>query len=306
MSTSLLILALLAQPAGEPTSQPAVPSSQPAALAPAGPEGSAKDVTAELTVIYELGERVLRTQESWNLRNASGRTVPPSGLEIVMPPGTKKLRLDEGAVGSRAAEDSSKIIGEKALGQEDRAIAGTYELGFSGSSMVMRRVLPFGTRARVIMEAIPGLTLAANVEPTKRERELNGIQFFIWDFPPIEPGRELELRFSGLPSKSVWPQRAALFAAFLIILWAVFALRGAKVPGADPALAIGPLTGAARRDRLVKAIEILERDFKAERVNEKQYARRREALIEELAVVLREIDLEGQRARPGAPGNVQG
>jgi hypothetical protein len=269
------------------------PSSQPAAAA--GGQGGAGDVYGELTIIYELAEKVLRTQESWTLRNMSGKEVPAQAVTIDLA-GVRKLRLDDSSIGFRASDDGTRIVADRAIAQEDRTVSGTYEVPLSGSSLVVRRRLPFNMgRARVILEDSPGLSLSSNVTFTKRSRELNGLNFAIWDFPAMPPGQELELRFSGLPARATWPRSLAVAIAFLIAGGGAWLLRTRRVPGADHTMALGPLSGKARRDRLVKAIELLKRDLDAGKIDEKRYQRRHEALMQELAVVLREIEIENRQ-----------
>lgn len=290
MSSALVLLLLLpTQPASQPASQPA---------AFGGPQGTASDVYGELTLLFEISEKALGTQESWTLRNASGKTIPADQLQMVMPAGSKKLRLDEASTGFHAAETGDRITADKPMGQEDRTLAGTYEVPITGSDMVIRRTLPFNMgRARVIFEELPGLTVTSNVEGVRRSRDLNGLKFAIWDFGAMKPGSEFELRIQGLPTQRHWPRNVALILGALIVGWAIRALRTGEVPGANIAAAIGPLSGRARRDRLVKAIEIVKRDFEAGKLNDKQYARRNEQLMQELAIVLREIEIEERQAR---------
>lgn len=298
--TAGLAALLLLIPAQQPQAQPQGAASQPAAAAQPGVPGTAADVYAELTLIYEMSEKALRVQESWTLRNMSGKQVPAQALTIPMS-GIRKLRLDETATGFTAAEDNSKITASKAMGQEDRTVAGTYELPTSGSTLVIRRKLPFNmARARVIFEEVPGLNLSSNVTFTKRIRDLNGVKFAIWDFPGMPAGQELELRVTGLPSRQEWPRATAVLVSILILAWMIWALVAKRAPGADHAVKLGPLSARARRDRLVKAIEILKRDHDAGAIEDKRYARRHQALMQELAVVLRELDIE-ERQNARAP-----
>ena len=285
-----------------PAQQPQGAASQPAAAAQPGVPGTAADVYGELTLIYEMSEKALRAQESWTLRNMSGKQVPASALTITLQ-GVRKLRLDETATGFTAAEDNSQITAAKPMGQEDRTVAGTYEVPTSGSTLVIRRKLPFNmARARVIFEEVPGLNLSSNVTFTKRVRDLNGVKFAIWDFPGMPPGTELELRVTGLPSRQEWPRTAAVVTAILILFWMVWALVKKRAPGAEHAVKLGPLSARARRDRLVKAIEILKRDHDEGKLDDKRYARRHEALLQELAVVLRELDIEERQTAQVASG----
>lgn len=280
MITAIALL-LAAQ---QPSSQPAGPAS-----------GSPADVVAEVTFLFEIGEKSLGATENWNL-GSQGKTIAATALAFEIHDGAKKVKVDDKS-GFHVEEGTLRLTSNQPL-TDDRPISISYETPFSGSKIVLRRTLPFNmSRARVVFEDLPGFRLETVPESVKRTRDLNGIKFAIWDFPSMPPGTQLELIATGLPSKPVWPKFLAVFAALAIAAWAVWALINHRAPGADAALAIGPLSGRARRDRLVKAIELLKRDFEASQLNEKQYARRHEALMQELAVVLREIEIEERGAR---------
>ena len=278
-----LLLALAT--AGQPASQPA---------APAAPGGTAADVHGELTVIFELGDGILNTQESWRLQNLSGKLVPADQLTFAMPEGVSKLRLDEETPSPfEAAPDSSEIRGKGPMGPGDHTLAGAYQLKTDGSSVRFRRRVPFRMGgARLILEAMPNLTLTSNVKSTKRTRDLNGVKFSIWELDPFAAGTTLDITIDGLPAKRAWPRQAALALVALIIAWMLWSLTSGKAPGAQAKARLGVLSAQARCDRIVRAFEILEADHADEKISDQQHARRKKALLKELAVALRESELE--------------
>ena len=286
---ALLLLLLAQDPHAE---QPAQPASQPAQLQPGG---TGADVAGTVTWIYEVDEKVLHVQESWSLTNESGRLVEKDHLRFPLPPDTRRVNLDEAVRGFKAADDSSEIYATEAMGSGTKTISGAHMIDFSGDSVVVRRKLPVRvTGARLIVENISGLEINANVQIDKRVRDLNGLTFQVVDIAPMQAGSTLELSLKGLPSRTTWPRRFAVMVSLLIVCWAFLALRR---PKSEAQAKLGPLSAQARRDRIVKAIEILERDFSEEKINEKKYERRHEELMSELAAVMREIDLVKTGAR---------
>jgi hypothetical protein len=286
---NVLLLMLLAQAPDQPASQPA---SRPAALQPGG---TAADVSGTVTWIFEVDEKVLHVQESWSLTNDSGRLVEKDQLRFPLPEDTRRVNLDEAVRGFKAAEDGTEIFATEAMGSGTKTISGAHMIDFSGDTAVVRRRIPVRmASARLIVENIDTLEVSANVEFDKRVRDLNGLTFQVISFAPMQPGSTLELRLEGLPSRTTWPRRAAVLAVLFIVGWAFWVMRR---PAPEGSAKLGPLSAQARRDRIVKAIEILERDFAEEKVNEKRYERRHEELMSELAAVMREIDLVKSGAR---------
>jgi hypothetical protein len=285
----LPLLLLLAQTGEQPASQPA---SQPAQLQPGG---TAADVAADVTFILEIDEKVLRVQESWNLTNQSGKLVEKDHLRFPLPADTRRVNLDEDVRGFKAADDSSEIYATEAMGRGTKTFSGAHMIDFSGDSVLVRRRIPVGvSTARIIVENVEGLEITSNVQFDKRVRDLNGLQFQVLGFAPMPPGTTLELKLEGLPSRTTWPRRAAIAAVVGIVLWAIWALGR---PASESSAKLGPLSAQARRDRIVKAIELLERDLAEEKVTPKKYERRHEELMAELAAVMREIDLIKTGAR---------
>jgi len=286
MSAAALALLLLAQPASQPASQPNLPGG-----------GRAADVTGTVTVILEVDEHRLKTQESWSLSNASGKSVAPSELVFELPDGSRRLALDEDVPGFVAAEDGSRFFADRPLGAGVTTVAGAYMWDFDGDTAVASRRVPVNVNGmRLIIEDIDGLNLTSNLEFQRRVRELNGLNFAIFDFSPLKAGQRWELRISGLPSHSTMPRTVATAAAIAIVIWAVLAL--VKREDSEEQT-YGPLSARARRDQIVKALEILERDRAAEKVKPKRYERRHGELMASLATVLREIELAEARRRGG-------
>jgi hypothetical protein len=281
MSALALLLLVVAQ---EP---PAQPSSQPAAALQPG--GTGADIIGNVTWIFEVDEKVLQIQESWAFTNESGRSVAKEHLVWEMPLSTRRLQLDEQSPGFQAAEDGSRLFATEDFGAGNKRMTAQHLQEFKGGTAVVRRTFPVRVaNARLILENVSGLDFTSNVEFDKRVRDLNGLEFQVIQFAPINAGSTLEVRLEGLPAHTTLPRSIAVIIAFGIVGWAVWMMRRPSEAGAAK---LGPLSAQARRDRIVKAIELLERDFSEEKIKDKKYERRHEELMSELAAVLREIDL---------------
>ncbi len=297
MSHSLLALAaaLLLPAQGGPPGQPASqPASQPGAIT--------KDLTgvsAQVTVIHELGDQALRTQESWTIAHNGSAAIDPSVLTVQYP-AIRLLKLDDDVQGFEAAEDRQTVKATRPLSPGMGSFAGAYILDTQRGTASYKRRFPVEVEVlRVILEEAPNLSVTSNIEATRRNRDLNGIKFAIWDFARIPANQEVSIEIKGIPYKPVWPTQLTMLIGALIVLWAFWAVRSGKVPGGELSSSKSPLSAGARKDRILRAIELLDEDLDREKVSENRYKRRHEDLTRQLAVVLRELDLEGQ-AQPAA------
>jgi hypothetical protein len=284
----LVALLALAQPASQPASQPNLPAG-----------GTAQDVTAQVTMILEPDEQHVKASESWSFSNSGGRLVDASALYIPLPAGSRRLSLDEnGSEGFQGAEDASRVAATAPLGASPASVAFAFLWAMDGGTAQQRRSIPVNVNGmRVIIEDIPGVEVSSNLAFTRRVRELNGLNFVVMDFTqPLPAGGSFELTVSGLPSRTTLPRTAALLAVAGLIGWFVLQLGGARAKGGE-ATPMGALAAPARRDRIVKALELLERDRAEDKITDKRHARRHAELMKELADVLREIELT--KAGPG-------
>ena len=282
------LLVALAVPA-----QASRPASQPS---PTG--GKASEIYGEFTVIFELGDGSMNTQESWRLRNDSARTVAPSETRVPVPAGARKLHADEEGGPFVAEPDSSAFKAKRALGPGEHSVSGAYVLPVDGGTVRFSRRVPFNMGgARLILEESSGLALSSNVKATKRSRDLNGVKFAIWDLEAFAPGTQLDIEISGLPSRSTLPRSIALGAIALILLWMIWALKTGTAPGAQATAPLGVLSAKARTDRIMRAVELLEAALAAEKITSEQHERRKKTLLKQLASTLRERSLEQPEAR---------
>ncbi len=275
---ALVALLFIAQAASQPAGRPNLPAG-----------GSASDVTGQVTIIVELEEHRLKTQESWTLNNASGKSVAAGQLSFPMPEGATRLSIDEDVPGFEAAKDGSRVFANQPLTGGQSTFAGAYFWPMDGDTARAVRKIPVNINGmRLIIENVDGLNVQSNLKFTNRVRELNGLNFAIFDFEPMRAGQVFDLTVSGLPSKTTLPRSITLALVFAVVVWVIIALL--RKPESQDAT-LGPLSAQARRDQIIKALELLQADKAADKVKPKRYARRHTELMAELAEVLCEIDI---------------
>lgn len=288
MSVALLCLWAIAQHGPMPA----------APVQPSGPvtDGTVDDVRADLALIIETSETDLSIQEAWTVIGPSDKRIPISALRIEAPKGARLLQLDEKARGFALSETRDAVIAtEPLIGTQQFSFAYMYPK--SGNALYLARKLPFQvSTGRLIVQDIRGMDVSLSAQATRRTRDLNGQNFVIHDFGQIGRNTELAVTITGFPAKAVWPRRATTLLAFLIVGWMAWAISTKKVPGTRSAAATSPVSARARRDQIVKAIEVLERDLASEKVKPKKYERRHAELMKELAEVLHEIELGANRS----------
>lgn len=266
-------------------------ASQPASQ-PSQQVVSAAVLQARVTIIMEVDENHLKVQESWQIDNPTGGSVPKEQVVFDLGPGIRRLQMDE-EVTDFVPNDAGSLIRAKVdLGPGSHGFAGSYLLDKDGDSAAFTRTLPVPVRAgRLITEDINGLAVDGSTAMTSRVSDLNGLSFRVFDFAALPVGHAFQVRVSGLPSRSALPRNIAVVVSILAFVWM---LVGVLKPRVQEPVVLSALSAEARREQLVKALELLEEDRLSGRVEPDQAARRKKALMMELAAILREMDLRRQ------------
>lgn len=266
---------------------------------------AAEVASADGTIYFEANEQGLQAEESWAIRNMGSVPFPAEKLVLTMGPEVTSVHMEgDGSTGFALADDRRSVRATAPLPPgETRVVTLRYGVKLDGARLRIARTLPFEiSRARVILEDRPELSLGSSERVTRSERELNGVRFAIWEMTGVAAGKRLELDMAGLPVRPVWPQGLALLGVAGVLVWAVGAVRRGRpastrasgAGGAQPV--VTPLSGAARRERLVRAVELLDAEHAQGKLDDEQHGRRRRALVGELAVVLRDLALDSRRA----------
>lgn len=235
------------------------------------------------------------------MQNVGPGPVPASALVFPLGSRVRRLQLDEDTEGFSANDAGSIVRATRDLRPGPGGFAGSYLLDFDGAAAVLERTFPVPVGGgRIILEDIPGLTVDGSTAFESRARDLNGLTFRIFDFGGLEAGHRFRVRISGLPSRSALPRQVALALSALAFLWMLAAVL--RKPSGTLTPVLGALSAEARREQLLRALELLEEDRRAGRIEGKKHERRQKALMADLAAVLREIELaRDARPRGGAP-----
>ena len=271
MIAALFFLSLMAQPEGVP------------------------EVAAEASYYFEIVEGGMQVEERWQLQNQSSREIPASALTLFIDRRAKAIRFPPKSSGAIVGTGAPSIELERPLGpNEGRTFSFSYGLQGEGQgSFEFSRSIPYTlVGAHVAFAESPGMSKTSQSPLSKRVHDAGGVRFSVWDFAAIPFGQPMAFRIDGLPSERLGPRAVSLAVAALVIFWAIWAAVTRRAPGASARKAGGPDSAKARQERLLKALELLERDRKRERIDQAQHDRRQRALLEELAVVLREAQLE--------------
>ncbi|MBX2813358.1 MAG: hypothetical protein KTR25_16200 [Myxococcales bacterium] len=274
-------------------------SSQPSS-APAGAPASKSELRSQATFILELDENHMKVQENWQIQNPTSGFVPAKDLVFSLGDGARRLTVDEDVVGFEANEAGTVISAKRALGPGSHGFAGAYLAPVHDGRLRFSRRFPVPIQAgRVIVEDIAGLDLKANIPLSRRTRDLNGLSFVIFDFNQVPADSLFEFQVTGLPSRNGWPRTIAFGLCGLALIWMLYALL--NNPQRDQVhQTMGALSAEARREQLLKALELLEEDRQAGKIVDKQHDRRHASLMRELADVLREQDIVQRSSEPAS------
>ncbi len=266
------------------------PSTEPSSRPGSAAIGGAHDLKADVTLAFRLsGEQEFTIEEFWKIQNPDNKRVPKDALTIKLPRGARRLILDEQSEGFEASDDAKRIVARQDLSASSAEIGARYFLGFHEGTFTMRRVFPVSTgTVRVIFEHAPDLELKSSQQFQRHERDMGGQRFTVYVFGALPKDAPLALEVSGLPSRSAWPRHIAILLCIAVLFWVALSLRK---KASAPLLLDGPLSAQARRDQLVRAVGVLNRDYEATRVKERRYTRRHRELVEELGRVLQEIEV---------------
>ena len=249
------------------------------------------EVRAQLTLIFELDEHHLKVQEMWQLENPTTGSVPAADLEFPLGTSVRRFKLDEDVEGFAANAEGSLVRATRDMGPGSGGFAGNYLLDFDGNEAIIERTLPVPVAAaRIILEDFDGLEVDGSTQFSRRLRDLNGLTFQVYDFGGLEAGHRFRARIGGIPTRTTLPRDIALVLSIAAFGWMIVQVARRR-PNLQTSPVLGALSAEARREQLLRALELLEEDRISGRIEGRKHDRRRKALMQELADVLREIDI---------------
>lgn len=262
---------------------------------PAGGPADPSALRAQLTLVYELDETAFRVQEMWQIDNPTGGTVPAGGLVFRVPASARGVRLGDD-VPFELADGGTTLVSNQGLGPGPTQLNLGYEVPLDDDSLDLDHTFPVAiSLARVIFQRFPGMEVTGLGETQTREREFDGIHFRVFDLAGLPMGHRLTGHIAGIPLPSRLPKHIAVLLSLGALVWLAVGL-GDRSRSARPVL--GVLSATARRDQILRALELLETERANTGMKDKAYEKRREALVKELSSVLEEIELQPRGAEP--------
>lgn len=247
--------------------------------------------------ILELrNERVHVTQHT-TLLNMSDRTYvfPDEGMDVRLPDGFTALQSQESMTDQRVETTDSGVRLHGSVPPGRASLAWAFDLPVRGTRMDFGFPLPFRTyQYNVIAEAVPGMELAVDDMPPAEEREIEAGTFLVTqaqrspDDPPLD---YISIRLSDIPGPGPWRWIAVGGGAAFLLAGLFLAVRGGRRLEAE---------SKARHERkeelLGEAVE-LERMFAREEIGPRYRQRRMDAVLDELAALLK-LDDRDRRTQP--------
>lgn len=235
----------------------------------------------------ELRDTRIHIVQRVQLVNLSSETFvfPEEGKLVELPEGFTAWQWQEVMTDQRLSqvEEGFRVRGSLPPGRVDLTWA--FDMPVSGSEMEIALPVPWRTfGARVEADAPKGMEIEVERMPNPDLHEVGEQRVWLTEkrFRPEEtPPTQLRVELSGIPGPG--PLRwLALGGAIVLLLAAVlFVFRPAgRGEGSGAAL-------AQRRDQLVQDAVQLERMFRAEEIGPKYRRRQMDALVAELAAILR-------------------
>ena len=274
-------------------------ASQPASAPSVGPV-SANMLKSQVFLSFELEESYLKVQESWQIENPTNGHVPAEDIVYALGGNIRNLKLDEDVMGFATKEGSTVIRATGPIRPGSTHFAFSYRLPVSGSGRadVRRRLSIPITSGSIVAEDIEGVDVSGSLE-FSHTADLNGLNFRVFRMANLNREQELVIQFTNLPFHNAVPRYIAFALSGAAFVWLIWGLTTIPISNTSQK---GALSAEARREQLVRALEILEEDRSSGQIEGKKYERRRKGLMADLASVLREVHLaqtEENRANSG-------
>lgn len=239
-------------------------------------------------MMVELRESRLHISQQARLMNLGEATYvfPAGGINFPLPRGFVAPEAQPVMTDQRVTvtPQGFRMVGSMPPGNV--VLTWTFDLPITGSDMAINQALPVRTLAyRVLSDAAPGMRLDVAGFPPPEVVESEGRNLFATQLekPPTDPIQRLEIRLHNLPGPN--PVRwVAVVVAFLTLAFALFLV--SRRPKASAPLRRNP--ELATEKSLLDEIAALDAERRAGKVGPKFFARRRDLIATELALVLKQ------------------
>ncbi|NJK89956.1 MAG: hypothetical protein HC923_11585 [Myxococcales bacterium] len=237
---------------------------------------------SEATIVADLADQKLQMQEQWTFRVDAA--APPGSVALPFPAAATAVRLGEDEETFVVDMSAKRVVNPGELGTGRKKVFFSYELPMTSRDLSLRFEKPsFPVLGiRFAAPVIPGLRVEPSAPSSRTSHDFQGVPFELIDvLEPFNQATSVAFDLRGLPVKPTWPRNLAVAVSIALILATIFLLvrQSSERDVPRPEL-------AARRERLVQALQILDEERGG--LEETAYSKRRDTLIEQLADVLRQ------------------
>ncbi|HJL14589.1 MAG TPA: hypothetical protein RMH99_02965, partial [Sandaracinaceae bacterium LLY-WYZ-13_1] len=268
-------------------------------------------------VIEQRGERMHVIHQT-RLSNAGSETYvfPEDGLRVELPEEATAFQFQRVISDQRIEEatgEGEAYVMRGSVPPGTVSLAYAYDIPVGDEDLEIPVQIPFAySGLQVIAEAIPGLTMAVEGMSGARKLDQRGepcesaqvdptCAWVLVDRRQPEQPRvsSLTVRLTGIPGPSPVRWIAVALGLLFVLGGAFFGLRG-RARGAERRYS--QRAHARRRAALLAEIRELEADYEAGEIGPQFRQKRRDAIVRELAALLREKDaVEPGKAKAGTP-----
>ncbi len=269
------------------------------------------EVESHAMVIAAVNEtgRIVEAVEVVGLSNVSDRTLVPdltnagpgqfSFLRFSLPPGATGFDIQSDLLGGEIIPVGTGFAVTAPVAPGSHTVTFSFRFPYEGTGISYRQNLLQGAKIyRVLVPQSLGGVRVPTL-PAQPPIEVEGVSYAVWQVSDVPPGQGVTLEFSNLPQPGLaerWMQavtntgfwRVAIPAALAAALAAALlygGLRPSRVPagpGMDAPPDAPPTGASSQRERLVRQMALLDRDFEDGSLPEEDYRVRRAALREEI------------------------
>ena len=258
------------------------------------------------STFFEVRDTRLHVEQQVELANIGEETYvfPEEGKLVELPEGFTAWRWQEVMTDQRLSqvEEGFRMRGSIPPGRVNLTWA--FDLDVTGTEMEVRVPVPFRTFvARVLADAPEGLSIEVEDMPEAELHDAGQQRVFLTEkrFSPNEPApSRFRVSLSGIPGPGPirWLATGGAVILLLAALFLLFAPRG-RPAGSVEAL-------ADRKKALLSEAVAIEKTFRANEIGPKYRSRQMDAIVAELAAVLRQEEAAKATSAKGEAGKKAG
>lgn len=215
-----------------------------------------------------------------------------------------RVPLPQGFGGASVPEELSRkvkvtpdgFLVRGALPPGETVITGGFSLPVTDGEVFIDMDAPFGVaNSFLVFEDLPGMTLDVppGAEVIQGRPDQNGRPTRQLNIPWVERDNAIAFWIRGLPERPVWQRWTRILVGLGVVALLVAAFAGLFVRRPEDKRAAVHRALRWERQRLLEQLASLESDNKYNQVSKANYGKRREALMDKLTTIYRELDEAG-------------